>query len=495
MKRIFRYFAAAVFGVCGVCAGGPAGAQSAPSTSATSASADPALSALLAGRQDALGRRCELLGDITSAQSRYLACGNAGVWVVHKAADGRLSLVGQQDLQGSVTGLFVRDGQLWAQVASLQARPIAAIAAQDTAQTAPLEQPVSPLPQAMPPPAVVPPRVPPEPLPVASRADVNRKTAASSRVYKVVSQSAGLVVVNMGLNQGLHDGERIAFYARTRDTIEPGQDSSSRTLLAVGEIEAISTERARVRLGLDERVPLGSEAQASRAPLTGGALAPPRLDGVWSTGFLARPFLVLENIGGGVVVDGHIGYRDAHGFHYEALLQPAALASAEQGTSVPAAAVLTASYDARWFAVGFGLGGQTINDPVFDLNAGSGVTFVQRMRLGALDGLKLEAFSYVALFHSEFSFSSLRIEGQIPLTQKAWLLLAGSGGDVGVSHGELGLRVLLVGNGDRDSVFFSVVIGGVNVVERDWCQDPFGQCPEVIDYAGPMVGAGAEWRF
>ena len=52
-----------------------------------------------------------------------------------------------------------------------------------------------------------------------------------------------------------------------------------------------------------------------------------------------------------------------------------------------------------------------------------------------------------------------------------------------------------VGNGLADSFFLTTTIGGVHVFESSQCFDPFTPCETEIDYVGPMVGVGGEWRL
>jgi hypothetical protein len=78
-------------------------------------------------------------------------------------------------------------------------------------------------------------------------------------------------------------------------------------------------------------------------------------------------------------------------------------------------------------------------------------------------------------------------------------LFAGGGGSAGYGYGEMGVRALLRGNGDRGSFFFTGTVGGGGVFEKTstTCEQPGSRfsCPEPLLYAGPMLGAGGEWRF
>lgn len=458
----------------------PAAVPTAPGPQGSGA--EPALAAL-AEQRDALGRRCDFKAAFASGDLRYVACGDAGVWIVRVPPDGPPVTLERRELDGAVTGFFVQDGHLWVQTASVQARRLVPVEGQPPASSVQTPGPAAPPPS---PPASAP-GPPPVAIPLA--ADGERP----SRDAVVIESGSGHVVIDVGSHDGLRDGMHVAFYERVNEELATGITSRRLDLIAVGKVDGVALDRARVVLGLNERVPAGAMARPTRDSLSAGSVAPPRVAGVWEVAFLARPFLVLDNLGAGVFADLRAGYRTDYSVHYEALVMPVAFASAEQGKSFPAAAVLTASYDARLFEVGLGVGGQTVNDAALNLEPGTGLTALQRVRLGARDGLHLEGLFYVALFHSEFEFSSVRVHGQIPLSRGSWLLASGGGGSLGIGHGEIGIRMLLSGNGDRDSFFLTTTVGGVHVFNR-LC-NPFSECEVPIDYSGPMVGVGGEWRL
>jgi hypothetical protein len=288
-------------------------------------------------------------------------------------------------------------------------------------------------------------------------------------------------------------GPQLQPYAHIAFSGPSPTEPSEQLIYAVGEVVRSSPERARVEIGINELVPQDAQARPTSAPVTRASFAPPRAAGIWELGFLARPFLVLENLGAGAMVDAHVGYRWNQPFHLQASLTPLAVAAARGGTVATLGAFIAGSYDTRLFEVGLGLGGQTVNDPSFGLNPGSGLLVSQQLRLGARDGAHLAFLSYVTLFHRSFEFSSLRIEGQIPLGARTWLRLAGGGGSIGLAFGEVGLRLLTVGNGGAGSLFLTTLIG--------WAQ-LYRNCNEVpsptgcvgADYGGPMLGAGLEMR-
>lgn len=398
---------------------------------------------------------------------RFLACGPAGLWIVRLNGD-EATLVETRDLGGRVGPFFQANGRLWVEVTSVRAQEVSA-----GSHTVP------PPPAASPPPAT-------ERVTTAPAASVPVTEIAG----RIVGRSDELVLVEIPGTR-LKPGTHITFVSSSE---------LEEQVYAVGRVVTSTVGRARVAIGTNELVPDNAQAFVSSAPLTSGSFAPPRARGVWELGFLARPFVVLEDLGAGVVLDAHAGYHFRAPFYVEARIAPLAAGAARAGSAAAAGAFVSGAFDSQLFEVGLGLGAQTVNDPGFALDPGSGILLAQRLRLGARDGAHLTFLSYVSLFHSSFQFSSLRIEGQVPVGARTWLRLAGGGGSIGLSFGEVGLRVLMIGNGGAGSFFLTTAIGWTNLLRH--CNDvpiaPGGLAArscEPIDYNGPMLGAGGEFRL
>src|SRR4051794_22403501 len=76
---------------------------------------------LLEERRDTQGRRCELQALASSGELRYLACGEAGVWVVKLLPGLAPEVIEQRPTPGLASGFFLRDGTLWVETTSVQA--------------------------------------------------------------------------------------------------------------------------------------------------------------------------------------------------------------------------------------------------------------------------------------------------------------------------------------------------------------------------------------
>jgi hypothetical protein len=149
-------------------------------------------------------------------------------------------------------------------------------------------------------------------------------------------------------------------------------------------------------------------------------------------------------------------------------------------------------YDDRLFEVGLGAGILTVNDPASSTREpGPGISIIQLARLGAHDGFSFEVRNSFVAFEGQFMHGNTRVQVQIPLLHRAWLILRGGGGRVGHGHGDAGLRLLLRGNGGPGSLFFPPAVGGDYVFGSRRCSEYY--CD--VSYGGPMIGADLEWRL
>jgi hypothetical protein len=433
----------------------------------------------LATQRDASGRRCDRRATQEEADRIAVACGDSGLWIVRRDPTQKFTLTETKELGGQVVGLFVRDGKLWVEILRLEARPVSDALSGSFARS--------------PAPAPAPPVLPPPPVPVPPASPPKIVEIPHG---KVVDVDRGFVVVDFGTAQSIRIGDRVELSVTSSEAV--GRERALRKdILAIGVVTTVSERFSRIELGLGERVPLGAAAEPVARKPTASRVAPPRIGGLWDLKFMARPFFAIDEFGGGAVLDASIGYRFEAPFRLKFVVSPLGYANGENKPPViPVSSFLEASYDRDLFGVGFGLGGQTVNQPDFGVPTGSGTLFVQGVRLGAQDGLNLELRSDVVLFFSEFRFSGMTGSAQIPIGKASWLILAGGAGTAGYGMGELGVRVLVDGNGDKGSTFLTGSVGGVDLFEDrgDFVCSEF-ECSDDIDYGGPMIGFGAEWRL
>ncbi|MDH5672137.1 MAG: hypothetical protein OEZ06_08310 [Myxococcales bacterium] len=473
--------------------GPPTPGRPPPARVALAPNGHAALRRFLAQRSDSQGRRCSVLA-IQQQGVRYrVACGNAGLWTVEATRDGGFAVLDTSDLGGSAVGFFTHGDKLWVEVQRLQAVPVGDVMTAQPPPAAATPPVMGPPPlQAVPPAppgAATPPRRPALPPAVAPPAPARRRDRG-----KVIAVGPGYVDIDLGYKDGLGEGERVALLGSETSFDGSSLAGGVEREQTVGRVVDLSPNRGRVELGLNEAGQLGQAVRVTERPLSASRISPHRAAGIWELAALVRPFLIMDELGGGVLLDARAGFRSEDSYHIEAAIQPLALATAGDGGSAPMAAIITGGYDVHMFEVGLGLGGQTVHDVRLGSEPGSGTSIIQRLRVGARDGLHLEAWNHVTLFRSEFDWSAIRISGQLPISRGTWLRMTGSGGTLGVGFGEIGVRTLLRGNGGPDTLFLEATIGGVHVFEDPpRCQD--FDCPAGLDYAGPMVGLGAEWRM
>jgi len=474
----------------------PAPVTPAPPPRATPPAASPApaspkpkteLDLWLATQRDPLGRSCEKLA-VESVDDRFaIACGSAGLWIARRDAAGGLVLLRTDDFGGPVVGLFVREGNVWAELVRTEARPVSLGPDVGSSRSFPVDTPAAPPVRHVAPAHLAAPS--PETVPATPR----------KREGHVVEVMRGEVVIDLGRRDGIRFGESIELSVLRTEEVGT-EHAVERNVIAVGEVTTLSPGFSRVKLGIGERVPMGALARVVADEPTATRVGPPRLGGLWEIGFMARPFVALNDLGGGVLLEGSVGYRFEGDFHLEAAVQPLGFGTgADKPGVAPVGAYLKASYDLPLFEAGFGIGAETVYNVDYGTEPGTGTLFVQQLRFGAVDGLKVDVMSRMVLFHSRFDFSGLVGSSQFPVGQTSWLLFRGGGGGAGFAFGELGVRALLVGNGDRGSVFFTGTLGGLGVFETETytCKEPTFEypCTNTVTYAGPMLGAGAEWRL
>ncbi len=397
----------------------------------------------------------------------YAAC-PASVVVLSPAT---LEVMSTRAMPARVAGLHAGGASVWVELLRREAVPL------DEVPTT-VAPPVGERPPAPPIGETPPPPKPPKAAPAG----------------KVVEVDSGVVVIDLGASDGLSRGDHIELYIAHEVAI--GRSTSTEEeRLAVGIASAVSDENSRVRLGRNERVALGVLARRTSAAATSSKIAPPRVDDSWIVGFMLRPLLALGAAGGGAIAALNGTYRHPSGAAVHAGVSPLGFGFADVGNLFAINGHVIASYDHRLFEVGFGGGWATIADSQVDDTSGLGVE--QLARLGAVDGLHLQVRNTFLLYGGAFHYGGTEGIAMVPVTSRYALFGRGGGGEMGYAFGELGLRVLGVGNGDRGSVTFDATLGFAGLFGKEDCTElEKGRVDCTgVDYAGPMVGFGTQWRL
>jgi hypothetical protein len=380
------------------------------------------------------------------------------------------------------------------------------------------------------------PEVEPEPEPVVEPSKpASRLESEPLPIGEVVSLGVGTVVVDLGVADGLAEEEWVEFFLIEDVDLGGGEVVRQERRIGVGEVDTAGTRRAKVRLALNETIPLGAKVREEPEGVTTmeTVITPRRPRGVWELAINTRPFLALGTLGGGAIFDGAFGYRFDAPAAIDLFFTPFAFGLARAGDILTFAGNVVASYDQTAFQVGLGAGVSRINT----LPAGGGTDFVagpdaeepsfragfsaaQYVRLGSVDGLHVSVLNNFILFEDEFSFGGITIDAAVPIrvfADPAWIRARGGGGVPGYIFGELGIRVLAVGNGGPGSLFLTPTVGAGVLTGERWVEcegypgtqppvEPVnnrdgteelqpGICRDEYDYGGPLVGFGVEYRF
>jgi len=258
-------------------------------------------------------------------------------------------------------------------------------------------------------------------------------------------------------------------------------------------------------------------------------MAPPRHGGLWELSAEAGAFVNLGPSSGGVVGWASAVYRFDLPIVVRLELAPIAFAAGNGITTVSSAhsSGLTSvdgvpsdstgsspgsgsiavgavqalvGVDTQFIEVAIGGGAATLGNPSGTGSlATGGSSIATEARFGAHDGLALTLESIVVNANGQFALASFFTSVQVPLTPTVMLVARGGGGNVGVLYGDLGVRVLLAGDGGRGTIALTGFFGGegINFQGCSSNSGPPGAAAVTCPYAslgGPSVGGGIEWR-
>jgi hypothetical protein len=375
----------------------------------------------------------------------FVACGSSGVVELDLSDPVAPRRTGTMRVDGDATGLFVHDGVVWVEVAHVDARPVRTGVASPVAELA------------VPAPTAAPPRRPSVPVAWAPA-----RGAPASAVDE--AESAG----------------------------EAGKERPS-------------------------------------------IVAPARRGGLWELSFLTSVFVPFGNLGIGQLGAASVAYRFEAPLVLRAELAPFGFAGPATTTNNPGlfspgggpgfpgqptqtppstpgpsnggivsvfAAHLLFGLDTQFLEVALGLGGATVNESgAFRQGGGApqtgAVSIAQSTRIGARDGLALNMESSAIALNSKFDLGYFVMSAQIPVSAKAMLVIRGGGGNVGFAYGDLGVRVLVHGDGGKGTLALTGFAGGARI-GLNLCSSnpdpPFTTACNSANLAGPSLGGAVEWK-
>jgi hypothetical protein len=424
--------------------------------------------------------------------------------------------------RGAVTGFHQVGDQVWMEIVSRQAVPVAAVASAGVeagGQTVAFGAVAAP-------------------VGAKETASESQRPAGPPERYvpaepiEIRNVAPGVVELGVGANQGVKVGDRFSVF-RTRPLDGTGYgDFVGEELVAVAEVTAVKAGSSLARLGRGETASETDTVRPANAEQTQRLIFPRRLEDMAEVSVMLRPLVKAGTpLGGGVLCDLSATYFGS--VYYLGLrVQPLGLGWTDEGNVVAAGILAEGGYDGRAFGVGLGAGVSLVNGDMrhmlaaFDssLEDGDGeapqrewnqrtqgaFTLSQQARLGARDGLNLTLTNLLLFYEDDssdgggsqtgFIYGGTFARFAIPVGVDADLLLEGGGGVMGYWYASIGVFSWLVGNGSPGSLGLSVSAGGAGIegsreVTESYSTDQTYVYTEDIEMSGPMVSAGMTYRF
>jgi hypothetical protein len=346
---------------------------------------------------------------------------------------------------------------------------------------------------------------------------------------KVLEVHSDNVVINLGKDKGVEKG--MHFEVRSQKKVKKfNLETKTEDLLPSNEVTGIldviqvSETQAMLLLGRGNTAEVGDLVYSTRAPLSETKWWPAYERNLNRIQARFAPYLGIETLSGGFV--GRASYDRTFSFpmRLEAGFPNIAFLFGDV-TAVPFAFNLIPSFDTDVFEVGVGAG-----YTFAAYTRKRGITFLQKIRLGTVDGLSFSFWNSFMLNKKEddwyydkandygldkpcnveetgygFFWNGLDADLNIPLTRRVALNTHWGYYDGGWLYGELGIKTLVLGNGGSGSLFIPVSIGGAGIfqfeTESQWdyyCDSSSGKTVprhERNTTGGPIISIGIDYRW
>jgi hypothetical protein len=289
-------------------------------------------------------------------------------------------------------------------------------------------------------------------------------------------------------------------------------------------IETPTSSAATTTPTTEKRAPPEPETAAAPAVQreSPSIMAPHRQSNLWELSLETSAFVAIGALGAGVLGSASVAYRFDAPFVVRAEVAPLGIAGPatnnatsfapinsgqttqnNQGshTITTAAAHVLAGIDTQFIEVALGVGSATVNENTGSFTGvpdTSAFSIAESARIGARDGLALTLESSVIAANKQFNLGYFVSSLQIPLSRTAMLVIRGGAGDVGFAYGDVGVRVLMRGEGGRGTVALTGFVGGASIMV-DLCtsnpQPPFTEACNDSNLGGPSLGGALEWKL
>ncbi len=394
-------------------------------------------------------------------------------------------------------------------------------------------------------------------LPAGDKAETGEAGVTSRLDGKITETKRDIAILNIGSKQGVELGMKFAIHSQkpitkfnlltNRDEIMPSDEVTG--VLAVTQV---TEEKCLLKLGLGDLADAGDVARSTKKKLSEQVMAPRYPRELHRVHGRIAPFVGISTLNIGTFADLSYDYtfafplRLSAGFSNSGILfgysEHTRMIDDGQQTfergpvRLPFAIDVIPSYDTDFFEVGIGAGySYSAHDQK------RGFTFLQKVRLGSLDGVNLtvtnsfifqekhdswfSSFSIAAGADEkagttctldewaedfdtgyEFGFNSIDVDLRVPITSRVALETGYAFSQAGWVYGEIGIRTRVMGNGGDGSLFIPVSIGGGMIMDYHEertnleCDAESQTLQQNVDYdsnqyGGPMISVGIDYRW
>ncbi len=444
-----------------------------------------------------------------SAASRtrlYISCGTRGVLLVSITDPASPEPLELKPVQGTVTDLFVVQNRVWIEFADGSAQPadeVLGLPAEVIPPTAAAE-PATPEPAASAPAPTS--AAPAQPEAAAQPQASSTQAPAAPQpelVGQVIDSGPGFVIISLGRKDGIERGMNIELTEKAPLRLTSGMESFEERFLDIGIVTGLEDSTAQVSLSRNVQVPKSEIiAHLTDKSIEQSPAFAPRVKNTTITKVGVRPFLPLSDRGIGFVMDASFGYRFSFPLSLDIEISPFTSAFLSENSTLTFAGAGLLSYDSDRFQLGIGTGFSRVRQPgLFSgklHNDGNDIAWsvVQALRIGSYDGRHIGLQTrFVMLDTWTFEGITLNVQRDMSfLGDNNWLVGRLSHGLTGQTSLEVGLRMLLRGNGGNGSIFLTPLVGAVLVGYANCDENASTTCTDKNLTGGPMIGASMEWR-
>jgi len=344
------------------------------------------------------------------------------------------------------------------------------------------------------------------------RAAGNQRTGERIGVVRHVHRGFATIQLEKGVSAGIGDFLEIRS-ARRDHRYDPVMGKSrsqiSMELVCVARIVQAEDDQVAIRLGRGDDPKTGDFVYFSDRPITASLFMPARYRDQWRAEIEVIPLIGTGEDGDNSVMSmllrGSVHYHAFWPFKVQAGVDPLPILGTskfETSNSVGGNFFVLAAYETNSFEIGAGFGYQL---PVLEAESPHnrhGGVFLQRMRLGSLDGLNVQ-FQFQAVYSRDNKDRKRRAmvgmihsELNVPLTTGVNLFTRFFGDGRTIIHVGLGLRTYLRGNGGPGSFLVPVTLGYTRISPyySETVGDSVNNDKQYL-VEGTTFSAGLEYRF